>query len=138
FPATSSSRSSRHSSRSSSAAPTRRCSSVPEPGVTGAVDEPGFVGAAFAARADRTPDRIAVDTGTAPLAAGALLSALEAVAAAIRPGEVVAVTARNDGATLARILGIARAGGLAATLDPSWPATQRDAALAALAPDRVL
>ncbi len=106
--------------------------------MTGAVDEPGFVGAAFAARADRTPDRIAVDTGTAPLAAGALLWALEAVAAAIRPGEVVAVTARNDGATLARILGIARAGGLAATLDPSWPATQRDAALAALAPDRVL
>jgi len=96
-----------------------------------------IVGAGFAARARAAPDRPALYFDGHIVPAGALLALALRAAAGVRPGRVVAIEGTNAPETLAAILGVALAGGTAAVLDPGWPPSQRDAALAALKPDAI-
>lgn len=96
----------------------------------------------FEAQADRTPEAIALQ-GDLPLSYRALDRSADALAArlierGVGPDRFVAIEIERSTRAVIALLGVLKAGGAFAPIDPQWPAARRAQVLDALRPVAVL
>ena len=96
-----------------------------------------LIGERLRALALSRPDEPALIDGGAVTTWAELHAMADAVAADIAPGDVVPFEAQASGATVARILGVLRARGVAAPLSPGLTPSERSAALEVLRADEL-